>query len=76
MVLKRPLILCVPLVGSNAVWLHPEKRRRRDASPQPNLESSCSFYSPYDLFREPGEEKSHEWIFDDDAQLLGSRLML
>lgn len=76
MVLKRLVILCVPLVRCNTAWLHPEKGHRRDARPQPDLVSSHSFYSPYDLFCEPREEKSHEWIFDDDAQLLSSRLML
>lgn len=65
----------VPLVAIDAVWLHPEKRHRRDARPQPDLIPAL-FGSPHDLFCEPGEERSHGWISDDDAQLLGSRLML
>lgn len=51
-------------MGSNAVWLHLEKRHRRDARPQPDLVSSCSFHSSYELFCEPREEKSREWLFD------------
>lgn len=51
------------------------RRDRRDARPQPDLIPSL-FGSPHDLFCEPREERSHGWIFDDDAQLLGSRLML
>lgn len=77
MVLKRPLILCMPLVESNILWLRAEERHRRDGRPQPDLLSSCSCCSAYDLFCESREEKSHEWMFDDDdAQLVGSRLML
>lgn len=68
--------VCVPLVGINAVWLDLEKRHRRDARPQPDLIPSSLFGSPHDLLCEPREERSDEWIFDDDAQLLGSRLML
>lgn len=74
-VLKRPQILRVPSVGSDADGLRAEKRHRRDVRPQLDLVSSCLLYSPCDLLCEPRKKKSHEWIFDDDAQLLGSRLM-